>query len=117
MSCSASPYYPKVLNRRILGAELLFLAGYGHILGFIPSSVQKMPPRGVGFYGEYCISINTHISLCRVTSHVKAMEDAVEIGLRAAFNDVGFTSFGKVLPGLKLKGERLSTCQSHIEPG
>ena len=44
----------------------------------------------------------------RVTSHVKAMEDAVEIGLRSAFNDVKFTSFSKVLPGLKLKGEHLS---------
>ncbi|KAF9642720.1 hypothetical protein BDM02DRAFT_3152142 [Thelephora ganbajun] len=38
-----------------------------------------------------------------VTSHVKAMEDAVEIGLRSAFNEVGFTSFSKVLPGLKLR--------------
>ena len=33
------------------------------------------------------------------------MEDAVEIGLRAAFNEVGFTSFGRVLSGLKLRGE------------
>lgn len=37
------------------------------------------------------------------------MEDAVEIGLRSAFNGVGFTSFGKVLPGLKLKGEQSPT--------
>ena len=47
--------------------------------------------------------------LPRVTSHVKAMEDAVEMGLRSAFNDAGFTSFSKVLPGLKLKGEQLQT--------
>ena len=46
------------------------------------------------------------IRLYRVTSHSKAMEDAVEIGLRSAFNEVGFASFGKVLPGLKLRGER-----------
>src|ERR1700744_4413970 len=44
----------------------------------------------------------------RVTSHPKAMEDAVEIGLRSAFNEVGFTSFSKALPGLKLRGEHLS---------
>jgi len=114
MSCGACPCHSKkVLNHCILGVELLFFAGYGRILDFIPSSVQKMPPRGVSFHREYCISITTHVFLYRVTSHVKAMEDAVEIGLRGAFNDVGFTSFGKVLPGLKLKGERLSTYQPH----
>jgi len=31
------------------------------------------------------------------------MEDAVEIGLRSAFSEVGFTSFGRVLFGLKLR--------------
>ena len=47
----------------------------------------------------------SHTHFYRVTSHAKAMEDAVEIGLRSAFNEVGFASFGKVLPGLKLRGE------------
>lgn len=55
------------------------------------------------------MSVPTHGWFSRVTSHIKAMEDAVEIGLRSAFNGVGFTSFGKVLPGLKLKGEQLPT--------
>ena len=32
------------------------------------------------------------------------MEDAVEIGLRSAFNEAGFTSFSNVLAGFKLKG-------------
>lgn len=40
----------------------------------------------------------------RVTPHAKAMEDAVEMGLRSAFNEIGFASFGKVLPGLRLRG-------------
>lgn len=31
------------------------------------------------------------------------MEDAVEIGLRSAFNEAGFVSFSRVLPGLKLR--------------
>ena len=53
------------------------------------------------------MSISTHVRLYRVTPHAKAMEDAVEIGLRSAFNEVGFASFNKVLPGLKLKGEHL----------
>ena len=55
------------------------------------------------------MSTPTHVCFYRVTSHVKAMEDAVEIGLRSAFNEVGFNSFSKVLPGLKLRGEHLST--------
>ena len=55
------------------------------------------------------MSAPTYTRFSRVTSHVKAMEDAVEIGLRSAFNEVGFTSFGKVLPGLKLRGGYLST--------
>ena len=37
------------------------------------------------------------------------MEDAVELGLRSAFSEVGFTSFSKVLPGLKLRGELSQT--------
>lgn len=37
------------------------------------------------------------------------MEDAVEMGLRSAFSEVGFTSFGNVLAGFKLKGMCLST--------
>jgi hypothetical protein len=37
------------------------------------------------------------------------MEDAVEVGLRSAFNEAGFTSFGKVLPGIKLRGEHSGT--------
>ena len=118
MSYGACLYYlKKVLSHSILGLELLLFAGHRYILDFIPSSVQKVPPRGVSFHGEYRISITTHVFLYRVTSHVKAMEDAVEIGLRAAFNDVEFTSFGEVLPGLKLKGERLSACKPRIEPG
>lgn len=40
----------------------------------------------------------------RVTPHAKAVEDAVEMGLRSAFNEIGFALFGRVLPGLKLKG-------------
>jgi len=55
------------------------------------------------------MSIPTHVRLYRVTPQAKAMEDAVEIGLRSAFNEVGFASFNKVLPGLKLKGEHLWT--------
>ena len=88
---------------------MLFFASYGHILGIIPPPVQKMPPRCVSFRGEYWMSIPTRVCFYRVTSHVKAMEDAVEIGLRAAFNQAGFTSFGKVLPGLKLKCKHLPT--------
>jgi len=53
------------------------------------------------------VLVPTDVWFYSVTSHVKAMEDAVEIGLRSAFNEVGFTSFGKVLPGLKLRGEHL----------
>jgi len=66
-----------------------------------------MSSRGVGVGGEHKMSIPTHLCSYSVTSHAKAMEDAVEIGLRAAFNEVGFSSFSKVLPGLKLKGEHL----------
>lgn len=69
--------------------------------------------------------VPTDVWFYSVTSHVKAMEDAVEIGLRSAFNEVGFTSFGKVLPGLKLRGEHLSTSYGvrlivymhHFQPG
>ena len=67
--------------------------------------MQKVSSAGVGICGGWKKSILTHIRLYRVTSHSKAMEDAVEIGLRSAFNEVGFASFGKVLPGLKLRGE------------
>jgi len=69
--------------------------------------VQKVSSAGVGICRVWKQSILTHVRFYRVTSHTKAMEDAVEIGLRSAFNEVGFTSFGKVLSGLKLKGERL----------
>lgn len=41
----------------------------------------------------------------RVTPQTKAMEDAVEIGLRSPFNEAGFISFDRVLFGLKLRGE------------
>jgi len=111
MSYGACPCYSKnkALNRCILSVELLFFASYGHILGLVSSSVQEMPTACVSFRGEYWVSIPTHVCLYRVTSHVKAMEDAVEIGLRAAFNEAGFNSFSKVLPGLKLRGKHLLT--------
>jgi len=90
-----------------LGAVLLFFASYGHLLGLLPSTLQEVPSTDVGVCWEWRMSISTHVRLYRVTPHAKAMEDAVEIGLRSAFNEVGFASFNKVLPGLKLKGEHL----------
>lgn len=55
------------------------------------------------------MSTPAYVENYRVTSHTKAMEDAVEIGLRSAFNEVGFTSFARVLFGLKLRGEHSYT--------
>ena len=62
------------------------------------------------------MTIPTHVRLYRVTPHAKAMEDAVEIGLRSAFNEVGFASFSKVIPGLKLRGKHLPTSYGTGDP-
>lgn len=66
-----------------------------------------MPSTGVSARGVEDVDCHS-LYPYRVTSHVKAMEDAVEIGLRSAFNEVGLASFGKVLPGMKLRGKRLN---------
>jgi hypothetical protein len=66
-----------------------------------------MPSRDVGYRGEKGAPVPTHVYFFRVTSHVKAMEDAVELGLRSAFNEANFNSFSRVLPSLKLRGECL----------
>jgi len=54
MLCGALYQYTKnlALKRCVLGVALLFFASYGHLLDFVPSVMQKMPPRGVGFRGE-----------------------------------------------------------------
>ena len=104
MLCLPSPRGIRSQTSR-LGVALLFIAGHGHLLDFIPQALQKMPSANVGIRRGQRTLIPIHMCFFRVTSHVKAMEDAVEKGLRSAFNEVGFTSFGKVLPGLKLKGE------------
>lgn len=71
--------------------------------GYAKDAFQKCrSPRGVEG-ANFCSRV-----IYRVTSQTKAMEDAVEIGLRSAFNEVGFTSFNRVLSGVKLKGEHPS---------
>lgn len=95
----------EILKRHLLCVALSFFAGYRCLLGFVSSVVQKVPSRGVGSHEVQRAPSLTHVRFYRVTSQNKAMEDAVEIGLRSAFNEVNFTSFNKVLPWLKLRGE------------
>lgn len=103
MSCGTSPTIRSSMAHS--GCSIVIPRELQRYSGFRTVDCAKNVFQKCRCHDESRTLIPTHVYSYRVTSQTKAMEDAVEIGLRSAFNEVEFTSFSKVLPGFKLRGE------------